>query len=351
MKRHITLWLAYLSFILLYAYFTTNKENPLDLPAFFFSQFLLILVFYHNYFIVQPTYFEKNKVLGICFFILGLASYFLVRYLFAFKISPLLGRPTFDSPVLRSFLATHTYLYVLYSVYALAFWYFKKSIKVEQQLRITETEMLGVKNKSLESENERIKADYNTLKSQINPHFLYNTLNFFYANVYEQHPQTANGIALLSDIMRYSLSPGDEQGRVPLFMEWEHMENFIELNQMRYEEPLPVSLKMEGDTAGVSIMPHLLITLVENVFKHGDMDKPIHIHLKVCEGQFNFTVQNHIPAIKRNINEGSGMGLANVKRRLWHEYHAQAVFDVRTTGDLFTVEVKLPVSYNKQRAA
>jgi two-component system, LytTR family, sensor kinase len=355
MKKHFLLWIIYVSFILIYAYSLSTKDNPVHLPTFAYTQASLIMVFYYNYFYILPLFFTKYRLFAIGLSFFGICVYFGMRYLFTFKVNPYFGVRIFDSLTVKGFLASHTYLYVLYTVYALLFWYQKRTIRAERQLRLTETEMLSAKNKSLESENERIKADYNTLKSQINPHFLYNTLNFFYATVYEQHPQTANGIALLSDIMRYSLSPGDEQGRVPLSMEWEHLEKFIELNQLRYDEQLPVSLGREGDMTGVTIMPHLLITLVENAFKHGDLGRPMHIQLRVCDERLDFTVQNHIQQGGRKISEGGGMGLANIKRRLWHEYREQAVFDVSTTDDLFMVAMKLPVNHKQitgeQRAA
>jgi LytS/YehU family sensor histidine kinase len=109
------------------------------------------------------------------------------------------------------------------------------------------------------------------LKSQINPHFLLNTLNFLYNSVSKLSEKIADSVMTLSDIMRYALTNADEDGKVKLESEIEHISNFIKLNQARFNQRLCIELLMEGDPEGLRIIPLVLITLAENVFKYGDL--------------------------------------------------------------------------------
>jgi two-component system, LytTR family, sensor kinase len=344
-RRHFFAWLGYFCFMLIYAYSNAKKPGDVDLATFFFGNLLLICIFYYNYLIVQPIYFEKSKQLGIVYFFCGLFAYYSIRYLLTHQFLPALGKKIYDAD-LKGFLATHTYLYIVFSIYALLTWYFRKTIATERKLRITETEMLAAKYKILQAENEKVLSDYNYLKAQINPHFLFNTLNFFYAATSETNPYAAEGINLLSQIMRYSLLKDDGSGQVPLKMEWNQLQNFTDLHQMRYEESLPLAITHEGNMEGVRVMPHLLITLVENAFKHGNNHQPMRVHLSVQETTLQFTVRNHLDHSSKKVIEGSGVGLQNIRQRLLHQYGDAAHFNCWQQNGEFMVTLQIPIVRN-----
>jgi hypothetical protein len=144
----------------------------------------------------------------------------------------------------------------------------------------------------MQLEVEKSQANFNFLKAQINPHFLHNTLNFLYAKSLPYSPELSEGILTLSEIMRYALSEGNaKDGKAPLKDEIEHVRNVIKINQLRFSNKLNVRFDVEGVVNGAEIIPFILITLVENAFKHGDLksnEYPIEIKLKVDSDMISF---------------------------------------------------------------
>ena len=140
--------------------------------------------------------------------------------------------------------------------------YVRESLK---QRRILEAQKLQL-------ETQISQANFNFLKAQINPHFLHNTLNFLYAKSLPYSAELSEGILTLSDIMRYALEPGkSKRWKAPLKDEIEHVNNVIKINQLRYSNQLKVNFEVSGEVDGAMIIPFVLITLVENAFKHGDL--------------------------------------------------------------------------------
>ena len=159
------------------------------------------------------------------------------------------------------------------------------------------------------------EAELQFLRSQINPHFLFNTLNNIYSLVYEQSPKAPAAVLKLAELMRYLLYEKGE--KVSLETEWKYVMNFIELQKLRFPYELPLDIKLEGDTGRYEIIPHLLIGFVENAFKHGDLknpDEPLTLHLQCKRGKVHFQVENKIGHHQKD--EGGGVGLQNMRRRL-----------------------------------
>jgi two-component system, LytTR family, sensor kinase len=156
----------------------------------------------------------------------------------------------------------------------------------------------------MQLEVEKSQANFNFLKAQINPHFLHNTLNFLYAKSLPYSTELSEGILTLSDIMRYALSEGNARnGKAPLRDEIEHVRNVIKINQLRFSNNLNVQCEVEGVINGAEIIPFVLITLVENAFKHGDLktsEHPIIIKVKVDDGKLYFYCHNKKKSGPRN---------------------------------------------------
>jgi len=172
----------------------------------------------------------------------------------------------------------------------------------EQQLRLAERNLL--------------EANLAFLKSQINPHFLFNALNFLYAQVYPHSENAAKGILLLADTMRYALHE-DSNGKVMLEQEIQHLKNYIALNQLRFNNQLQVDFRLSGPTHFLLILPLVLITFVENCFKHGELADPadpLLIELRVVQSRLTFYTRN-----KKRLGpkeKSTGIGLANTRKRL-----------------------------------
>ncbi len=173
----------------------------------------------------------------------------------------------------------------------------------------------------LEAEVKLKEAQLKLLKSQIHPHFLFNTLNNLYGLTLEQSDRAPDVVLRISEMLDYMLYRGNAP-RVPLTSEIEHLRNYLALEQLRYDDRVRITFETEGTFEAVDIAPLLLIPFVENSFKHGVSQSSgtgwVRLHLSQCDGVLVFTVENskglEQPAEPRVIAEG--IGLNNVKQRL-----------------------------------
>jgi LytS/YehU family sensor histidine kinase len=163
--------------------------------------------------------------------------------------------------------------------------------------------------------SQQVASELALLKSQVQPHFLFNTLNNIYALAVAKSEQTAEVVARLSDIMRYFVEEATKD-RVPLPLEMNFIRNYLELEQIRLRYPLPVQVCVNVENPAPHIPPMLLIPFVENVFKHGiDKTRPDNeaaIQLTYQQEQLKFQVKNKVFA----FTERPWGGLANLQRRL-----------------------------------
>jgi two-component system LytT family sensor kinase len=194
----------------------------------------------------------------------------------------------------------------------------------------------------LQLQNRQTELSF--LRSQINPHFLFNQLNNIYALVYEQNEQALPAISGLSELLRYMLYNSNET--VLLGTEISYIEKYIALQQLRFEQPtlIAISKNCTNDTA--HIPPLLLIPFIENAFKHGQAGitgKWLKIEINCDEHQLNFTCANMIGTHKKDIT--GGIGLNNVKQRLNLLYPGAHQLEIAEFHNLFVV--KLQLQYGK----
>jgi two-component system, LytTR family, sensor kinase len=193
----------------------------------------------------------------------------------------------------------------------------------------------------MQLEVEKSSANLNFLKAQINPHFLHNTLNFLYAKSIPYSAELSEGILTLSDIMRYALSEGNTRdGKAPLRDEIEHVWNVIKINQLRFSNKLNVEFNVHGLVGGVKIIPFVLITIVENAFKHGDLldqEHPIQIALYIDSKRLRFVCRNKKKNGPKELS--TGVGLDNIKKRLDLAYGKNYQFNVSDDASFYNTEL------------
>jgi sensor histidine kinase YesM len=208
------------------------------------------------------------------------------------------------------------------------------SVKVTQQLFQNEE-------KRKEIEQERTKSELAYLKSQINPHFLFNTLNSIYSIANKESKRTAKAIVKLSGLMRYVLYESDNE-LVPLSNEISYIQDYIELQKLRIFNNVKVSFELEGDFENCFIEPLLLIPIVENAFKHG-VDSTTNSHINIvmkAEGrEFSLHVDNTI--IEGGTTEKTGIGLNNLKKRLEMLYANDHILLIDNNNKTFNVKLML----------
>ena len=211
--------------------------------------------------------------------------------------------------------------------------YLRETVK---QRRILEAQKLQL-------EMQISQANFNFLKAQINPHFLHNTLNFLYAKSLPYSEELSEGILTLSDIMRYALDQGyQKDGKAPLKDEIEHVHSVIKISQLRYSNQLKVNFEVSGEVNGKMIIPFVLITLVENAFKHGDLkneNHPITIKLTVKGNTLYFYCSNKKKSGPKQLS--TGIGLDNIKKRLELAYGEHYVFTVKDEPGFYTTELTI----------
>lgn len=165
--------------------------------------------------------------------------------------------------------------------------------------------------------NERGRAELMMLKSQVNPHFFFNTLNNLYGLTVEKSDLAPKVVLKISDMMRYTIYEG-KKDFVPLSEELEYLKNFIELHEMRYHKKVDIQFNHQILDEDNQVTPLLFIILLENAFKHGveslTKDAYIHISLIAGNGKVAFAIENNFDPAEQS--EEPGIGLENLKRRL-----------------------------------
>jgi two-component system, LytTR family, sensor kinase len=194
--------------------------------------------------------------------------------------------------------------------------------------------------------NEKLQAELSFLKAQINPHFLFNTLNNIYALATAQSEQTAPAVMKLSSIMRYVLTEA-KNDLVPLEKEILFTSHYIELQKMRLTDKTSIDFTISGDPLGRQIAPLLLLPFVENAFKYGISTRecsPIRILLDIKADSLYFSVRNH-----KHFNttlrmaDNTGIGISTTKRRLDLLYGDRSELTIDDKNNEFTVHLKIPV--------
>lgn len=176
---------------------------------------------------------------------------------------------------------------------------------------------------------EKDKAELALYKAQINPHFLFNTLNTIYALVLSGSDKTESALVKFSNILRY-IYEHTESETIPIKKEIEYIRQYVDLQSLRLNRHTKVNLDIAMDDQQAPVPPMILITFIENAFKYGtssEKDCTIYITIKLRKGVLDFSMQNNIMRMRED--KGSGIGIANCRKRLELLYPGR--FDLKTT--------------------
>ena len=191
-------------------------------------------------------------------------------------------------------------------------------------------------------QNERTDAELMHLKSQVNPHFLFNTLNNLYGLALEKSDQTPSLILKLSDMLRYTIYQG-KKDQVLLKDEINYLNDFIELQQIRYHKPVNITFAHEIANGDLAISPLLLLILVENAYKHGveklTEEAFILIKLEAKEQSIIFEIENNFDESEQSSN--TGIGLQNLTQRLKLIYPDSHQLDITSSHGVYGVRLEI----------
>lgn len=200
-----------------------------------------------------------------------------------------------------------------------------------------------------EMENEKMASELALLKSQINPHSLFNNLNSIYSLAIKKSDDAPKAIVKLSELMRYMLYDSSA-AQISLSKEVEHLQNYIDLQKLRISRKTQINFEIIGDIETKMIEPMLLEPFVENAFKHGDIfreQSQINIQLKVVGDELFFYVENTVTQNGHIKDKHSGIGLKNIEKRLSLLYPGQHRLEVHQDIDKFIVSLKLNLVHDK----
>lgn len=306
-------------------------RTPAFAPFFLINLLAKMLLFYVSAFYLLPRFIGRKN-----WGLLLLRLLILVLVCFALEIS-LNGyfNQQDDQPYnyFEGTIGINLLLYVFFMLSSFAYRFSKAWYKNER-----------LKNQLTQ---EKLTTELSFLKSQINPHFLFNTLNNLFAIAERDHNQeVAHGIAELSTLMRYMLYDC-EADRVPLEKELNYLKSIVEIYQLRIaeEDDVVIAFNISGNYTGHFIAPLILIPFVENAFKHGINYKEssfIRIDFEVMDGQLNFKVKNSSFELWQEDHKGhTGIGLENVRRRLQLLYPERHELEIGKTENTFEVHLKI----------
>jgi hypothetical protein len=201
--------------------------------------------------------------------------------------------------------------------------------------------LIKTRNKLRSAEKEKLNAELSYLKAQINPHFLFNTLNSIYSLAIEKSDYTPTAIVKLSGMMRYVLTESSADF-VSLEKEINYIRDFVDLQKLRVGNTAEVNFEITGDFMGNRIAPLILIAFIENAFKHGvnpEQKSAIEIHLKIAAKKLHLIVKNN--KVNLNTDLSNQVGLENTINRLDLIYPSKYTLHFRENDNEYKVELIL----------
>ena len=194
---------------------------------------------------------------------------------------------------------------------------------------------------------EKAETELNFLKSQINPHFLFNSLNSVYFLIDKDNPEARNALPKFSEMLRYQLYEMMNGQNIPIEKEIRYLEDYVDLQKLRKDEKYSVQFDCSPEVKGFSIEPLLLIPFVENAFKHishsSDKINFIQLSMHRSNGEFQFSIKNSKETNQRITEQHVGIGLNNVKRRLELLYPGNYDLQIQDFDETFSVDLKLKI--------
>ena len=222
-------------------------------------------------------------------------------------------------------------------------------IGTQQRIRIKEEEERRIKAEMelKEMEAKQSQAELNLLKSQVNPHFLFNSLNSIYSLILSNSNIAGDAVMKLSDLMRYLLESSKKR-KVLVKHEFEFLQNYIDLEKIRLGKKAKVNSTFKGDMSGKIISPLLLIPFIENCFKHGisviSKVNEIDILLELSENSVKLRTDNNIAPQRINPSSAkSGTGIENVKKRLELLYPDKHQLEINKLDGKYVVDLVIEI--------
>ncbi len=321
---HVTGCLIFLSLPVLLSPNVYTTLSLFNIPPFqrdFFGYFLVLIFFYLNYYYFLPKlYFQKKYLV----FVAAIACcYLVIATLPQLLIRVSLPNAHGHGPSVLHIFAHHFFQFLAVIIFSLL-------LQTNRRLR--------------QAEKEKMKAELSYLRAQINPHFLFNTLNSIYSLAIQKSDKTPKAIVDLSNLMRYVTTEAHQEF-VPLDNEIIYITNYINLQIIRLGDTVPIDFRLTGKMDTEKIAPLILIPFVENAFKYGvnpEQSTFIRVVIEVAEGKLSMNVSNMKTNIPQDSRvEKSGQGIENTRHRLQALYPGKHQLLITDAPTEYTVDLKI----------
>jgi len=342
---HILGWLVFAVYEIGVVYITTGTVKRLTDYLIYYA--LNISLFYVTSTIILPYSFGKsqNPYLKAFFLILGeMMIYLLIKI----SLDELIDWKKhsvhlhWDHPV--KYLVLNLWRGLYFLGISILYWSVIRLIAYQQREHVFNQNRLELEKERAVLERDLIAAQNAYLHHQINPHFLFNSLSFIHNTFYEYSKDAAKCVMLLSEIMHYTMLEPGPDGKKELNTELEQIDNFIILNRHRFEFDLQLDMKVTGDTTGCRIIPLVLLSLTENIFKHGNLKRPekkARLYISISQRQ---ELTFHSWNLKKNQTERRRIrtiGIENMIKRLEYSYPHQFKLNIYEEEESYELELKM----------
>ncbi|WP_091209385.1 sensor histidine kinase [Mucilaginibacter gossypiicola] len=304
------------------------------------------LFYYNAYFVLPYSFAERDKSYLKAF--MGIAAEIAIYLAVKLALDHLLD---LERHIVRSYWE-HAGKYLMLNLWrglyfwsiSTLYWSVARLIEYRQRDHIINQKRLAFEKEKAVLERDLVTAQNAYLHHQINPHFLFNSLSFIHNTFYEYSREAAKCVMLLSEIMHYTMLEPDSDGKKALRDELEQINNFITLNRYRFDFDLQLDIKITGEAEGCRIIPLVLLSLTENVFKHGNLKVP------EKKASLSITISRHQELtfrswnLKKNQTERRrirSIGIENTIKRLEHSYPHQFKLNIHEEEESYELELKM----------
>lgn len=322
---HIFYWFIYIGGAMVIPYFVFHSKHFILNITFFITSFIC---FYVNYFLVVPNFFDANKLYkSIIAFLISVACFVTVRYSIEEWFLP-----TFFG--LRNYVEGTSFVFYFFDniffsstiiFISTTFWLFTYFVNVE----VEKAELIKA----------RKTAELQALKTQINPHFIFNSLNNIYSLVYQKSEKALPALEELSQLLRYSTKDLEKEF-ITLDKEIGYIDSLIGLEKLRIKNPELLIIEKNINFPKLNISPMLIVPFVENAFKHGDFrEKGFTLKISDDNEILHFNLHNFKKDKMKDST--SGIGIENVKKRLEILYPKKHELNIKESESEFIVDLKI----------
>ena len=333
---HIIFWIGVYFFYTYFLGYGTSNTAYVNKFSLFLMPITMCTGYFFLFFLIPKYLLQKKQLLFIVYTIYSfiVSSFFIV-------LSILYGLVfSYDLTVNEASPLTKTLPFIVFGVYFVVLVVIMLGLVIHNYKSALKSEDL--KNKFLETQLQLKEQELKFLKMQIHPHFLFNTLNTMYGFALKKSDNTPDMILKLSNLLDYILYQV-EKPNVLLSSEVKHIEDYIALEKMRFQESLKITFKKEIHSEIIQIPPMILLPFIENAFKHGKYSNgilSINIDLKTSNNFLLFSIEN---SAKKENKSKKGIGLENIQKRLQMLFDTHFILDINQTDTNHAVNLKLPL--------